>query len=168
MKTKVLGLFMIVAMFLAANVSAQNPQQKNDFRKWDRERIDRDINPRGEHQSFFTDEQKETLKEMRLEMAKQVKPLRNELGELEARQQTLSTVEKPDMNAIYKNIEKISDIKAEIAKIMAKHNQEVRGMLSDEQLLKYDEMKKRQLDYHHDFGKRNWMDRMDRKRFEKS
>ncbi|MCG6190921.1 Spy/CpxP family protein refolding chaperone [Maribellus maritimus] len=168
MKTKVLGLFMTVAMIVATNVSAQNPQQKNDFRRWDKERIDRDINPRGKHQSFFTDEQKETLKEMRLEIGKQVKPLRNELGELEARQQTLSTVEKPDMNAIYKNIEKISDIKTEIAKIMAKHNQEIRGMLTEEQLMKYDKMKKRQQNYHHDFDKRNGMDRMDRQRFEKS
>ena len=168
MKTKYLGLFLVATMLISISVSAQSQQRKNNFRHWDRERMDRDLKPRGERESFFTDEQKEALKEMRLEVAKKVKPLRNELGELEARQQTLSTETKPDMNAIYKNIEKISDVKTEIARITAKHNQDIRAMLSEEQLLKYDALKKRQLDYHHDFNKKDRMNRIDKQRFEKS
>ena len=168
MKTTILGLFIIGTMFIATNISAQKPEQKDDSRRWNKERIDRDLKPRGERENFFTDEQKETIKELRLEMAKQMKPLRNELGELEAKQRTLTTEANPDMNSVYKNIEKISEVKTEIAKIMAKHNQDVRAMLTEEQLLKYDALKKRQLKYHDDFNKINPMDRMDRQRFEKS
>ncbi len=168
MKTRILALFVLGTMFLTTTVSAQNELGKNNFHRWNRERLDKDLKPQGEHENFFTDQQKSALKEMRLEMAKKVKPLRNKLGELQARQHTLTTEEKPDMDAIYKNIEKISDVKTEIAKIMAKHNQDIRAMLTEEQLLKYDVLKKRQLDYHENFGRRAGMDKIQKQRFEKS
>jgi len=47
------------------------------------------------------------------------------------------------MKAIYKNIDQMSEVKTEIQKIMAKQQQDIRLMLSDEQLLKYDTMKNR-------------------------
>lgn len=166
MKNKTLGLFLIVAMFISGSAVAQNQRnQKKDMARMERQRTDRNLTPRAERGNFFTDEQKKTLKEKRLEMAKQIKPLRNELGELEARQRTLSTQDKPDMKAIYKNIEKISDVKTEIAKILAKHNQDVREMLTEEQLQRFDAVKKHRPDYHYDFNRR---DRMNRQRFEKS
>ena len=73
--------------------------------------------------------------------AKQIKPLKNELNELNARQQTLTTADKADLKAINKNIDKMAALKADIAKIMAAQHQEVRGMLSEEQLLRFDARK---------------------------
>ena len=67
-----------------------------------------------------------------------MKPLRNELNEFNARQHTLITTEKPDMAAINKNLEKIGDVKTEMAKLQAKHRLEMRAQLSDEQKLKFD------------------------------
>jgi Spy/CpxP family protein refolding chaperone len=57
---------------------------------------------------------------------------------MEAHQKTLSTADKADMNAIYKNIEEIGEVKTEIAKVQAKEHQDVRNLLTEEQLLSFD------------------------------
>ena len=168
MKTRFLGLILMATMLVSGSTSAQNSQKQNESPRRDKERIERNMKPRGDREDFFTDEQKGIIKEMRLELAKQMKPLKNELGELEARQRTLSTQEKPDMKTIFKNIDKMSEVKTEIAKIMAQHIQDVRAMLDEEQLLKFDAMKKRQLDFHQDFNRRGRLNKMDNRRFEKS
>ena len=97
-------------------------------------------NLKPERQNFFTEEQKETMKKIHLETAKKVKPLKNELHELAAHQKTLTTSDNADLKAINKNIDKMSEVKTEIAKIMAKQHQEVRSLLNEEQLLKFDAM----------------------------
>ena len=167
MKTKVLGLFMVAAMLFTISVSAQRPQRGNDVRKWDREHTEPNIRPGNMRSNLFTNEQKEAIKEMSIEVASKVKPFMNEIRELEAKHRTLMTGENPDLNAIYKNIEKISDAKTEIAKLRVKHNQDVRAMLTEEQLLKFDYLKKKQPDMYRnrDFNQRN---RMNRERFDRS
>ncbi len=95
----------------------------------------------------LTADQKESFKKGMMAVHKQIQPLRNELGEAEARQRTLATAEKPDLNAINKNIEKIGGIKVEMAKILAKQRLEMRAQLTDEQRLKFDMMRdKRMMD----------------------
>jgi Spy/CpxP family protein refolding chaperone len=89
----------------------------------------------------LTDAQKETFKQSMLAVQKQMQPLRNQLGEAEAHQKTLMTVEKPDLSAVNKNIEKIGEIKTEMAKLQAKHHLEMRSQLTDEQRLKFDMFK---------------------------
>jgi len=86
----------------------------------------------------LTDAQKEAFKQSRLALEKQMLPLRNEIGEAEARQKTLTTAEKPDLAAINKNIEKIGGLKVEMAKIQAKHRLDMRAQLTEEQRLKFD------------------------------
>ena len=46
--------------------------------------------------------------------------------------------EKPDFGAINKNLEKIGDLRVEMAKIETKHRLEMRVQLTDEQRLKFD------------------------------
>ncbi|MEI6139275.1 MAG: Spy/CpxP family protein refolding chaperone [Mariniphaga sp.] len=89
----------------------------------------------------LTDVQKEAFKKSMMAVQKQIQPLKGELGEAEAHQKTLMTAEKPDMGAIDKNIEKIASIRVQIAKIMVKHQMEMRSQLTDEQRLKFDLMK---------------------------
>ena len=86
----------------------------------------------------LTDAQKEAFKKSRVEIEKQLQPLRNQLGEACAHQKTLTTAEKPDMEAINKNIEKMGALQTEIEKIRTKHRLEMRAQLTDEQLLKMD------------------------------
>ena len=90
----------------------------------------------------LTDAQKEVFKKSMMDMHKQLQPLRNELGEAEARQKTLVTAEKTDMSAINKNIEKIGSLRIEMAKVQAKHQIDMRAQLTDEQRLKFDLMKR--------------------------
>ncbi len=141
MKTRILSLVLIAVFAISTTAIAQNeqgrkrsPEQKEMMMKRQKQMKERQNN-------FFTTEQKEQMKALRLDIAKQVKPLKNELNELNARQQTLTTSDKADLSAINSNIDKMSGVKADIAKVMAAHHQQVRGMLSEEQLLKFDAMK---------------------------
>ncbi len=86
----------------------------------------------------LTIEQKESFKKSMLAAHKQLQPLRNELGELEAHQKTLVTAEKSDMGAINKNLEKMGDLRVQLAKIQTKARVELRAQLTDEQRLKFD------------------------------
>ena len=105
----------------------------------------------------LTDAQKESFKKSMLELHKQLQPIRNELGEAEARQKTLTTAEKTDMGAINKNLEKIGAIKVEMAKIMTKHRLEMRAQLTDEQRLKFDMFKGKMMQRRGLEGKRQGM-----------
>ena len=139
MKTRILITTMMAAFFISSAAFAQNPTLEN--KRPDKKTM---VMKHGERQhyrdnSFLTDEQKEAVKKIKLETAKEVKPFKNELRELRAHQQTLATAEKADMKAIYKNIDKMSGVKAEISKIMAKQRQEVRSLLTNEQRLKMDQ-----------------------------
>ncbi|MEI7828965.1 MAG: Spy/CpxP family protein refolding chaperone [Prolixibacteraceae bacterium] len=89
----------------------------------------------------LTDVQKASFKSGIMAIQKQLQPLKNELGELEAHQKSLVMAEKPDQGAINKNIEKIGALRVEMAKIQTKHRLEMRAQLTDEQRLKIDLMK---------------------------
>jgi Spy/CpxP family protein refolding chaperone len=86
----------------------------------------------------LTEAQKTSFKEGIIALHKQLQPLRNQIGEAEAHQKTLMTAEKPDLGAINKNIEKIGDLRVQMAKIQAKQRLEMRALLTDEQRLKFD------------------------------
>ena len=141
MKTRILSLLIVAALFISTAGLAQptkqgnrNPERKSMMMK----QFDQQKNI---HQKFFTVEQQETMKTLRLETAKKVKPFKNELRELMAHQQTLTTADTADLKAINKNIDKMSDTKTEIAKIMAAQHQQIRSLLTEEQLLRFDTMK---------------------------
>jgi Spy/CpxP family protein refolding chaperone len=86
----------------------------------------------------LTEAQKASFKESMIASQKQLQPLRNQLGEAEAHQKTLVTAEKADLGAINKNVEKIGELRVQMAKIQAKRLVEMRAQLTDEQRLKFD------------------------------
>lgn len=139
MKNRILALA-LVAFFATSAAWAQQPErgQRNPEQ---RERMQRQQPMAERAANLFTEEQQDQIKTIRLETAQKIQPLRNQLNELEARQRSLSTSEKTDMDAIYKNIDKISDVKADIQKLMAKQQQDIRALLSDEQKVKFDSMR---------------------------
>lgn len=144
MKTRIVSLIIIASFFISSALVAQpNKLQKERGVDSQRKEMMAKRLERGkrEFQNFFTQEQKEQVKQLRLETAKKVKPLKNELRELMAHQQTLTTADKADLKAINKNIDKMSDIKADIAKIVAAQHQEIRSLLTEEQLIEFDSMK---------------------------
>ena len=137
MKTRILAL--AVLMGLATSVMAQQNEKKD-------EKQNRGTNPemrmhkqQGQPDALnLTDAQKESFKQSRLALEKQMQPIRNELGEAEARQRTLTTTEKPDMDAINKNMDKIGSLKTQMAKLQTKHRLELRAQLTEEQRLMFD------------------------------
>ncbi len=141
MKTRVLSLFIVATLLISTTVLAQPTKQGNRNPERKSMMMKQFAQQKNIHQKFFTVEQQETMKTLRLETAKKVKPFKNELRELMAHQQTLTTADNADLKAINKNIDKISGAKTEIAKIMASQHQQIRSLLSEEQLLKFDAMK---------------------------
>jgi len=131
---------LVVLMSLSAALMAQRPDggARKSFRAPSRE-MRPEVDRRGPANGLnLTAEQKEAFKQGMMATQKKLQPLRNELGELKARQRTLMTAESPDLNAIDKNIEKMGDLKAEMEKIQSRQRIEMRSKLTDEQRLKFD------------------------------
>lgn len=141
MKAKILMLVVLMSMSAVLVAQPAGRGSKKPFIERDKVLLMNE-GQRGPGEGLnLTDEQKEAFKKSMLEVQKQLQPIRNELGEAEARQKTLTTAEKPDLGAINKNIEKIGALKIEMAKIQAKHHLEMRAQLTDEQRLKFDMFK---------------------------
>ncbi len=90
---------------------------------------------------MFTEEQKAEMKKIHFETAKKEKPLKDQLRELEAHQQTLVTADAPDTKAINKNIEEIGKLKTDLAKIQVEGRLKARALMTDEQKLMMDSKK---------------------------
>lgn len=137
MKTK--ALVLAVLMGLTTGLIAQPNEKTGDkTHRGPRPEMRTDEKRGPENGLDLTDVQKEAFNKSRVEMQKQLQPVFNQIGEAEARQRTLTTAEKPDMNAINKNIEKIGSLKIEIEKIRTKNCMEMRAQLTEEQRLKFD------------------------------
>jgi len=146
MKTRTLSLIIVAALFISTFVIAQPPnqgQQWNKYHQQNEKMMKRSGEQQKRHENFFTEEQKVTMKEQHLVTAKKIKPLKNELRELQAHQKTLTTADQADLKAINKNIDIMSETKSEIAKIMAAQHQQIRSILTEEQLIKFDIMKEK-------------------------
>ncbi len=143
MKTKIGSILLIVAFFISFSALAQRPGDKNLRSQRGEIFMKRNFRAEVDREPFFTQEQREAVKEIRIETARQVQPLRNNLRELMARQKTLTTAREADMKAIDANIEEISGLRSEIAKIQVRQQQEIRSLLTEEQLLRFDQRKNR-------------------------
>ena len=137
MKTRV--MILAVLMGLTTVVMAQ-PNGRGEGREHNGGKHEmRAENQRGPGNELnLTDTQKEAFQKNRVETEKLLQPLRNQLGEAEAHQRTLVTAEKPDMDAIGKNIEKMGAIKTDMEKIRTKQQLALRSQLTEEQRLKFD------------------------------
>lgn len=89
----------------------------------------------------LTDEQTNTINNLRLAHQKEMLPLRNNLNEKKARLNTLETAYPADIKAINQVIDEINNIKTNMAKLKAAHKQEIRKVLTDEQRLNHDSNK---------------------------
>lgn len=93
----------------------------------------------------LTEDQRSQIRELRLNFLKEIQPLRNQLGELKARQKTLTTAIKPDMKAIDTNIDEVTKVQNQLMKKNAEVHQQVRAVLNDEQRLWFDSNAKRMM-----------------------
>lgn len=141
MKTRILSILMVAVFVFSTAAVAQKTtgQYKSERQEMMRPGMKHDA----KKADFLTEDQKEAMGKLRLETEKEMNPLKNELRELKAHQQTLTTADNADLKAINKNIDKMAELKAEMAKIMAKQHQAFRSQLTEEQLIKFDNRKNR-------------------------
>ena len=97
----------------------------------------------GQGQNFaqglnLTDGQQGQMKTMRLNMQKEMLPIRNQLGENKAKLRTLTTAENVNTKEINKLIDASSNLRASMAKLQAANHQEVRKILTEEQRILFD------------------------------
>ncbi|MCL3780301.1 periplasmic heavy metal sensor [Prolixibacteraceae bacterium JC049] len=130
--------FLILMVFAVITAGAQPRGKKHNAMKGQR------VKQHERHMMMklnLSDEQKESMKAIRLEAYKESKPLRDQLRELKAKQQTLTTAEKADMKSIDKNIDAMSKVQNKLAKLRARNHQKIRSLLTEEQRIKFDERK---------------------------
>ena len=157
MKVKSFFTVLALSICLATTTFAQDREQGKKMSP-KHEQVADNHKPRFEHKNMFTDEQKEAFKTVRMNSMKEAKPLQDQLRELKAHQQTLMTAEKPDMTAIYANIDKMSNLENQLAKIRAKTRIEIQSHLTDEQKLQMQNFRTMR---DHDHGSKGHPDRPD-------
>ena len=89
----------------------------------------------------LTDEQKSKMQALKLNLQKEMLPIKNKIGENEASIRSLSTLDNVDLKAVNKIIDDNGLLKADIAKLFMANRQEVRKMLSDDQRIIFDTQK---------------------------
>jgi Spy/CpxP family protein refolding chaperone len=87
----------------------------------------------------LSEEQQEQMQALRLEHYKVMNPLRNQMAELKAREQTLISEEEVDMKAVNKVIDDQTDLQNKMRKLTVTHKLAVKEILTDEQLMKLDQ-----------------------------
>lgn len=140
MKNKLIGVAFVTALLISTTSFAQKqaPAQRRIMKH---EQFARNERPGNKFMNTLTDEQKDAFKMIRMKTMKDSKPLRDQLRELRAHQQTLMTADKPDMKAIYANIDKMSELQTQLAKILAKSRVDMQSHLTDEQKMQFGQMK---------------------------
>ena len=143
MKAKILSLALLMSLSAALMAQSTEVGPKKEFRGQQGEKFQGEESVGFGHWLNLTDTQKEAFKQSMMAMHKQIKPIRNELGEAMAHQKTLIGAENPDLAAINSNIDKIGALRIEIAKIQIKNRLDLRAQLTDEQRQKFDLFKDR-------------------------
>jgi len=86
----------------------------------------------------LTEDQENKIKDLKISYMKDRLALKNQLDELKAKQKSLTTADNADMKAIYANIDEMTTVKNKLMKAKAKHIQEVRSILTEEQRVIFD------------------------------
>ena len=90
------------------------------------------------HLPGLTDAQKESLKNIQLEMAKEAKPIQGKLMECRVQLHNLSTADSVDMNAVNSKIDEIGQLMVDLMKRHEAGRQKIRALLTEEQRLMFD------------------------------
>ncbi len=87
----------------------------------------------------LTEEQKAEMKSLKNEHYKTMKPLKNKMVELHARERTLLSEENVEMNSVNKIIDEQTDLMNKIKKLQVAHRLKARNILTDEQVMKLEQ-----------------------------
>ena len=136
------AMALVLGVLVISGTNAQQSSEKEVAQKKEYGKQYRSEFRHRQHNPMFdlnlTDEQKEKIKELHLNVQKETLSIRNQIGENRAKLKTLQTSESPDMKAIDKVIDENAKLMAEIQKKRAANHQEVRKLLTEEQRVIFD------------------------------
>jgi len=87
----------------------------------------------------LTAEQQEAMKTLRADNYKTMKPLKNSMQELKARERTLMSEESVDMKSVNRVIDEQTDLMNKMRKIQVTHKVGVKEILTDEQEMRLEQ-----------------------------
>lgn len=102
----------------------------------------------------LTEEQQEEMTTLKVEHHKIMKPLRNKMVELKARERTLLSEETVDMKAVNGVIDDQTELLNGIKKLQAEQKVKMKSILTDEQIMKMDQ--RRQFSKHRRVNRSNF------------
>ena len=97
----------------------------------------------------LSDEQRKQIQDLRLKLAKETLPLRNELGVKRLELKQLMTADKPNLKAIESKIDEIKKLEASLQKKRVENRLAIRGILTPEQQKKLAELRRMGRMKHH-------------------
>lgn len=89
----------------------------------------------------LSEEQKDELNSIRMEHFKNMKPLKNKMVELKAKEHTLISEEEVDLKAVNKVIDEQTDLINKMRKLQAEQKVKIKSILTDEQIMKFEQRK---------------------------
>jgi Spy/CpxP family protein refolding chaperone len=132
-------LLLIAALFFVSSGVAYAQCPGKDCNREDRPPMHGEKGPgQGPMIPDLTDEQREQIKDLRVDVMEKMLSFKNRLGEKAARLRTLQTAAKANMSEINKAIEEIGKLRIEMMKLKAACHQEIRSLLTDEQRVFFD------------------------------
>jgi len=151
MNMKVAGII-ILAMLMVTGMNAQPRQGRgqgagpcNAACPWNFQSFRGGNGPGGTDRPFaaldLTEEQQEQLNALHLEHYKEMKPLRNQMAELRLKKRNLMSEDNADLKAINKVIDEQTALSNKIQKMMAENQLETKKIMTEEQLMKLDQMR---------------------------
>lgn len=130
---------------MVTGVNAQSPIR--DGQRQGQERFRQEVGPRNQRmaQHFSLDlseDQKVEMQALRSEHYKTIKPLRNKVVELKAKERTLLSEENVEMQIVNQVIDDQTNLVNKIRKLQVKHQVQVKSILTDEQVMKLEQGRK--------------------------
>jgi len=138
-------VMIVITMILMVNIVAY-AQQGNGHNQRHDSNLKQGLN--------LSEDQLSKMKTIRLDLQKELLPIKNKLGENKARYRTLTTAENADMKAINKLIDDNSQLTASMAKLKAANHQTVRQLLTEDQRILFDSRDMRRVKKHGQQGRR--------------
>ena len=132
--------FVIVTMLLIFVFSGVSNSQDKEIIKEKRIVMHPDIPAGMPPLPDLTETQINEIEKIHLKTMKDILPLRNKIGEEEARLRTITTQENPDRNEINKLIDEIGDLMTSIRKTEMNSKLDIRSNLTDKQKIIFDTM----------------------------
>jgi Spy/CpxP family protein refolding chaperone len=141
LKIKTVSVIVIAVLMIAgSNLYAQQGRNYSRQGQGMNQKQGQGMNQIGSCQAILdlTEDQDSKIDALRLEQMKERTAFRNQKNELMAKKQTLMASDNADMKEINAVIDQMTNVHSKMMKASAKHHQDVRNLLTDEQKVIFD------------------------------